>query len=341
MSGSIQKKEFIVRPFYFIENPKMKISWHAFSLNTNRFAVEIIEKQIDKIDVYYASRNPELLHLFENDPYYLDWNSICSMTKAYPFIKQRMQFLNSMSDKKWQHALSENPGAMEWIRENPEKINWSGLSQNPHPDAVAMLRENPDKIDWESMCRNENDDVICMIAERFDSLNRWCLIELCANRNRNAIRLIEQNENSICWSNNKAAQNPYLVHLLEKNWNDVNHSAVVMNENAVRLLKSHEMFAVDGLADNHSYEALNWLKSRIDEVDCDELDYRRQRKDWILGVFENPCSLGLLFEYDYNSMKTHMTDFSEELSRIVFNPDRMMRICEMCGVSFEEYDDIL
>ena len=48
--------------------------------------------------------------------------------------------------------LSENPNAIHLMDQNPDKINWEELSRNPN--AIHLLEANPEKIDWYNLSRN-------------------------------------------------------------------------------------------------------------------------------------------------------------------------------------------
>jgi hypothetical protein len=50
--------------------------------------------------------------------------------------------------------LSENPNAIEVLKQNQDKINWDFLSVNP--DAMSLLKENQDKINWWNFSSNPN-----------------------------------------------------------------------------------------------------------------------------------------------------------------------------------------
>ena len=50
--------------------------------------------------------------------------------------------------------LSENPNAIELLKENQDKINWINLSKNPN--AISLLKKNQDKIDWYLFSLNPN-----------------------------------------------------------------------------------------------------------------------------------------------------------------------------------------
>ena len=43
-------------------------------------------------------------------------------------------------------ALSSNPNAIELLKENMERIDWTELSSNPN--AIELLEKNLDKIYW-------------------------------------------------------------------------------------------------------------------------------------------------------------------------------------------------
>jgi hypothetical protein len=50
--------------------------------------------------------------------------------------------------------LSLNSNAIDFLKENPEKINWIYLSQNEN--AIELLANNQDKIDWYNLSKNPN-----------------------------------------------------------------------------------------------------------------------------------------------------------------------------------------
>ena len=57
---------------------------------------------IDKMDWYILSRNPNVIHLLENNMDKIDWN-----------------------------GLSNNPNAMQLLEKNMDKIDWYALFLNP------------------------------------------------------------------------------------------------------------------------------------------------------------------------------------------------------------------
>ncbi len=67
--------------------------------------------------------------------------------------------------------LSENPNAIELLKNNPTKIVWGNLSENPAPYAIKLLKENQDKIDWELLSSNPNDEAIELLKENQDNID--------------------------------------------------------------------------------------------------------------------------------------------------------------------------
>ena len=82
--------------------------------------------------------------------------------------------------------IAQNPGAMELIKENIEKINITDLSKNPNPEAIQIvasklneldnwknisenpsalniLKSNVDKIDWENLFKNPNPETLDIV----------------------------------------------------------------------------------------------------------------------------------------------------------------------------------
>ena len=78
---------------------------------------------VDKIDWEYLSKNPNAIHLLEQNIDKIDW---------------------------WE--LSLNPNAIHLLEQYPDKINWCYLSRNPN--AIHLLEQNMDKIHWRYLSTN-------------------------------------------------------------------------------------------------------------------------------------------------------------------------------------------
>jgi hypothetical protein len=51
---------------------------------------------------------------------------------------------------------------------------------------------------------------------------------------------------------------------------------------------------------------------------------------------QNPNTLHLLFSFDYEKMETQNQGFAEELTRVVFCPDRLKRLSIIYNFDFKE-----
>ena len=69
---------------------------------------------------------------------------ICNMISDYlpKYVLHDWIDINKLN---WD-MLSENPAAIELLKENPDKINWYMLSRNPA--AIYLLEDNQDKINY-------------------------------------------------------------------------------------------------------------------------------------------------------------------------------------------------
>ncbi len=101
--------------------------------------------------------------------------------------------------------------------------------------------------------------------------------------------------------------NPNAIHLLEQHPHKINWSVLSMNPNAIHLL----------------------------EKNLDKLD----KYAWY-GLSKNPNAIHLLAKFDYERMKENMKDFHKELVEYVFNPQRLVRLANYLGNTFDELNEL-
>ncbi len=77
-----------------------KLDWQQLSSNPN--AIDLLEKNQDKIYWFMLLQNPNAIHLLEKNKNKINWN-----------------------------YLSLNPNAIDLLEKNQDKINWDFLSENP------------------------------------------------------------------------------------------------------------------------------------------------------------------------------------------------------------------
>ena len=100
-----------------------KLDWWMLSRNPN--AIHIIEKNLDKVNWHRLSRNPNAIHILENN----------------------------LDKVKWD-VLSSNPNAIHIIENNLDKVDWYMLSINPN--AIHIIENNLDRVDWDELSSNPN-----------------------------------------------------------------------------------------------------------------------------------------------------------------------------------------
>ena len=131
-----------------------KANWKWLSANSNEEAAKILLENPDKIDWYCLSENkcPLMLPIMTANLDKLNWYYFCGNPLAVPFLYENFEKID------WR-ALCERATTKEqfdFIRENPQHINWNSISLNKSPRATKLLEENPDKINWKLAIGNHD-----------------------------------------------------------------------------------------------------------------------------------------------------------------------------------------
>ena len=114
---------------FFDKNPE-KINWFCLSQNPNPAAINLIEQYPDKINLDWLSANPSAMRLLEKN---FDRNkNISTINWDIGTINWDIGTIN------WDN-FSRNPGAISFLEQYPDNINWHCLSQNINPSAVELL----------------------------------------------------------------------------------------------------------------------------------------------------------------------------------------------------------
>ncbi len=107
--------------------------------------------------VYRLAHESKSLDVLERD--FLKLREILSQSADLKkFIKnpnpEAIELLKKNLDKINWSFLSENPSAIELLKTNQKKIYWDELSSNPNPAAIELLKENKTKINWDILSKN-------------------------------------------------------------------------------------------------------------------------------------------------------------------------------------------
>jgi hypothetical protein len=239
-------------------------------------------------------------------------------TQDKPIFKLPKEVRTAILDK-FAEILPSKYVLLDWI--DKKKLNWSYLSQNP--SAIDLLKENTHKIDWSLLSGNPNPDVIKLLEERIkyeNNLDDNEYIELVTSgnnicwyslsQNPNAIKLLKKNYNEIVWYKLAKNSNPNVIKLLQKQIkvgftdNDSEESvwfSLSQNPNTMEILKDNpDKIIWCELSKNSNPDAIELLKNRITyESNLSREEYYdlegRNRINW-KGLSANPNAIDLLKE---------------------------------------------
>lgn len=129
------------------------IDWTALSVNVKaidllRMKIEEENKltkakydslaDIEKINWWVLSANPEAIQLLEANRDKINWVQLGTNPKAIKLLEEELQV---RPQNIYWYSLSGNPEAGKLLKRNPHKIVWSIFSENPI--ACELLKENP------------------------------------------------------------------------------------------------------------------------------------------------------------------------------------------------------
>jgi hypothetical protein len=226
-----------------------RVWYNSFCDNENPEIMELVkdrieyEKKLEKeefenldisdiLDWSYLSANPSAIDILKNNIDMIDWVSLSSNTnpEAIDLLRERVKEESKMSKKHYK----------DWRN----KIDWEVLSQNPN--AIDLLKENPHKIDWEYL--SANTAAIDWLKENKNAID-WCML----SENPNAIELLKTNPKKIDWY--MLCKNPNAIELLKNNPSKIYWKPLCLNENAFDLIK--ERFEYESSLTPEEYKNLH------------------------------------------------------------------------------------
>lgn len=261
--------------------------WITLSQTESDFAMEILEKNVDKISWYCLAHN--------------------SCDKAAQLWIDN-QHRHVLVDRMW-FASNQSAVAMDFLENHLDKVSWSDLSTNPCDGALRILTANQDKIDWDSLAHNPSATAVQLLKENFDKIN-WR--ELCWNEHDDALDLIEANLDKVCWQTLSYSESPRVLKLLAANQDKIWWNALSRNKSPLALallLKNQDKINWHCVSDTDSFGAVQLLAENQDKIDWQELS-------------ANP----FIFEYDYDAMRHYCSVFKDELLEERFHPDNLPKM---------------
>lgn len=218
------------------QNPKvLLLDWIDYS----KLATEPLSgnSNVSAIDLLIYKINKNRKNLQQ-----LDWNYISANRNPVA-----IELLKDNMDKIDWTELSGNPCAMKLLKANMYRIHWGMLSKNPSDEAIELLKAHMHKICWTKLSENPHPAAIELLKANVDKIN-WH--GLSQNRNPSILELLKANITRIHW--NELSRNPNIaaIEILKENMDRIDWNELPLNETAgaVEILK----------ANIHRMSTLNW-----------------------------------------------------------------------------------
>ena len=231
---------------------------HMNKLSRNPFAIEILEKHIDKISWNDFVNNPNAIHIIEKNIDLcfksLDWRGKLDLLRHPNFIyileKHMDKIIDTLICSNCMFLLARQQNIifidlLEKIMEKkPEKIPnslsgyfWNDLCQNPNAFRIIEKYLNMlTKYSWQLLAKNPN--AIHIINEHLDKLDEMGWRNL--SQNINAIPILKKNINKINWSS--LSNNPNGIYIFEKYTEKIENYSFIDYEN---LNVNNPIFQID------------------------------------------------------------------------------------------------
>jgi hypothetical protein len=223
-----------------------KILWAYLSNNDYQPIVDMVIKRFE-----YEKKNPS--EIDEDNRVSINDFSDNKNPQIMELVKERVEYEKGLSPEDYDMLevtdvldwcyLTENPSAIDILKENPGKIVWSLLSNNTNPLAIDLLRERAviennmskkaynklgNKIDWYSLSINAN---AIELLKEYPHKIKWG----CLSANPAAIDLLKENSNAIDWV--MLSENPNAIEMLKKKPTGIYHydfyTGLCTNPNAI------------------------------------------------------------------------------------------------------------
>jgi hypothetical protein len=239
-------------------------------------------------------------------------NDICLKIASYVY-KPKYKLLDWIDpDKLILVNISKNINAIDYLLENPDKIDWNVLIKNNNFEATKLLMKNKHKynlkkksylfgnflqleklmidnfeklfmtgtrdIDKEIYLSNNFLGFEQIIIDNFNTLD-----ETFMSKN-NIIKLLRKNKNKIDWEKLSQNENEYAIEILKENPDKINSFYLSRNESdkAIELLKENpDKIDWVELSGNSNLNVMKLLKENPDKIDWKSLSLNDNAIDLI------------------------------------------------------------
>jgi hypothetical protein len=266
-------------------DPK-RLYWWKFELNED--SIPFIEKHIgyitSKESLKQLSRNPFAVDMLEKHMDKISWNDFVNNPNAIRVIEKNIDLCFNSLNWRGRRDLLRHPNFIHIIKENTEKIInnicsecLSVIASNTNPIYIDLLeqymKKYPEKIEnnfyyWRDLC--ENPSAIRIVERYLDKLpdNCWAVL---AN-NPNAVHIIEKNLDKLGeWGWHKLSENPNAIHILEENIDKIDWYNLSQNPNCFQIFEKYPEKIISYSFSFYNYFSVN---SPIFDIDYDAIQKR-------------------------------------------------------------------
>ena len=118
-----------------LEKNQNKINWYNLSLNPN--AIEFLKKNANKINLFSLALiiNPDSIKILQENPDKINLKLLSkNRDEMFSYFIRMIQYPNSHSvldENEWSSKLSHDPNDVEFLEKNQDRIDWKLISANP------------------------------------------------------------------------------------------------------------------------------------------------------------------------------------------------------------------
>lgn len=215
------------------------------------------------------------------------------------------------------YYLSLNPLAIDYLKENPNMIDWSTLSLNTNAAELLLNPKNRKRIDWCSLSRNDNDEIVSFLLRTENRIYiNWT--SLSRNENDKAIDFITRPENikNINWYNFNENNNPKVIEFLIKP--EYRKHIIIdyffrKKEAAPFILLNMNLFNIN---DNDNNQKYKYLCMNTNPLLLNLFKENFEKLDWYY-ISQNPLLMDIIKEMDEEEYMNKI-----DWSSISYNPDK-------------------
>jgi hypothetical protein len=328
-----------------------------------KFCDWVDQEKVLNSDEFCKNTHPATLAYLKANPYEIRWNNLSSNSSDWAGVLLRANLdqnilggsNSSITTRDTQHLDTESirSSTSGLVTPRSSRINWARVSGNSSDWAGDLLRANliesnrlgvPNKINWRWISMNSSDWAGELLRANLIDSNRLGVPDrinwtsLSSNSSDWARDLLRANPNKIDWTS--LSRNPsdwagdlLRANLYRINWPALYHNAshwarellrINLETNSQRLSESRRLSDLVTQQSSH----INWYGLSCNSSDwaVELLRANLDRINWNM-LAKHPG----IFTYDYEQMRDNNTEFSEELARVVFHPDRISKLLETYG----------